>query len=286
MAPSPWVVDTTAERFEQDVIERSKTVPVVLDFWAPWCAPCRALSPLLERAAEQHAGAFVVVKANTDQISQHAAAFGVQGIPAVFALRDGEVVDGFAGLLSERDLAQWLARILPTAAERLTKEADALAQAQPAAAEEKYRQALAEAPQHAAAKIGLARVLLAQGKKDECRRIVAELESRGFLEPQAQQIKAQLHLAEGSLGGGQLDELRGQVRDQPSDLSLKLKLAEALLASRQFEEGFSHCLEVIEQDAGPRREQARALMVDAFKILGEASPLVLDYRRKLASALY
>lgn len=285
MAQSKWVQETTGESFETDVIERSKATPVVLDFWAPWCGPCRQLAPLLEKLAEEFAGQFVVVKANTDQLQQHAAAFGVQGIPAVFALKDGEVVDGFTGLLSERELRQWLTRFMPSAAELLTKEGDRLAPGDAAAAEARYREALVSAPNYVAAKIGLARVLLTQGKQDECQALLAELESRGFLEPEAQQIQAQLHLAEHAVSGGELEELRKQVRENP-DPAAKLQLAEALLGARRYEEGFELCLEVVEQDAGKLREQARAMMVDAFRVLGDASELTLTYRRKLASALY
>ncbi|MEX2026805.1 MAG: tetratricopeptide repeat protein [Pirellulaceae bacterium] len=286
MAKSQWVVETTAETFEQDVIERSKQTPVVLDFWAPWCGPCRQLGPILEKAADQHAGQFVVVKANSDEMQQHAAAFGVQGIPAVYALKDGEVVDGFVGLLAERELEQWLGRFLPSVAELLTKEADQLAASDTAGAEQKYRAALASAANYVPAKIGLARVLLSQGKQDECRGVLADLESRGFLEPEAQQLLSQLHLSEHAVSGGQLDALRAQVRERPKELALTLQLAEALLAAGQYPEGFDLCLTVVERDAGKLREQGRTMMVDAFRVLGDASDLTLTYRRKLSSALY
>ena len=108
MASSPYVVETSDERFAADVLERSKGMPVVLDFWAAWCQPCRLLAPLLEKLAEEYAGKFILVKADTDQVPQQALAFGVEGIPAVYAVREGAVIDSFTGLLTESQLREWL----------------------------------------------------------------------------------------------------------------------------------------------------------------------------------
>ena len=190
MAASEHVINTSAEQFEADVFERSKQTLVVLDFWAAWCQPCRMLSPLLERAAKEHAGRFVLVKADTDQLPQHALAFNVQGIPAVFAIRDGKVVDAFQGLLTESQLKEWLTGLLPSEAEVLAQTAAGLEANDPTTAEAKYREALAQMPSLANAKIGLARVLLAADKPDEAKKLLDELNERGFLEPDAERLQA------------------------------------------------------------------------------------------------
>jgi len=117
MAQSVHVIEATAERFEADVFERSKETLVVLDFWAAWCQPCRLLAPLLEKLADEYAGKFFLVKADTDQVPQQAIAFNVAEIPAVYALRNGEVIDSFSGLLTESQLRQWLTAIVPSEAE-------------------------------------------------------------------------------------------------------------------------------------------------------------------------
>ena len=132
---SKWVIETTDERFEQDVIERSKEVPVVVDFWAEWCAPCRMLAPMLENLVMEFAGKFVLVKANTEQMPKAAGQFRIQSIPAVYGFRDGEVRDYFIGVLPEHQLKLWLERLLPTAAEQRAAEAAKIAQIDPQTAE-------------------------------------------------------------------------------------------------------------------------------------------------------
>ena len=112
MDQSPYIIETSDESFDADVIERSKTTPVVLDFWAAWCQPCRLLAPLLEKLAVEFAGKFILVKADTDQLPKQALALGVAGIPAVYALRHGAVIDSFTGLLTEGQLREWLTAVV------------------------------------------------------------------------------------------------------------------------------------------------------------------------------
>lgn len=286
MNQSPYVIETTAERFNADVLERSKAVPVVVDFWAAWCQPCRRLAPLLEKAAEEMGGQFVLVKADVDQLPQQAAAFRVEGIPAVFAVRDGNVVDSFTGLLTESQLHDWLRGIMPSDAELLVRDAASLETSDLAAAEAKYRKAALLDSKRFEAPIGLARVLAAQGKADEASQIIARLEERGFLEPAAQKLKAELQLQASRLSEGELAALKAKVAANANDAAAKLALAEALLAAGQYDEGLQQALDVVARERGPARDKARLAMLDAFRVLGDEAELTREFRRKLASALY
>ncbi len=280
------VIETNAEQFDQDVIKQSFETPVVLDFWAAWCGPCRRLAPLLEKLAEEHAGAFRLVKADVDQLPQHAAAFRVEGIPAVYALRDGKVVDSFSGLLTEPQLKEWLASILPTEADQLLRRAADIETAAPAEAEGLFRQAIMLSPQSAEAKIGLARVLLAMGDASASRTVLEELEKRGFLEPEAEKVKAQLELGSHQVSSDKLATLEASLAATPDNVPLKWELAEALLAAGKYDEGLRLALEVVEQSSGDLREAARSRMVDTFRVLGDEHPLTATFRRQLALALY
>lgn len=276
-----WVLHATRATFDHDVMERSRETTVVVDFWAPWCAPCRALGPVLERLAEAYRGRFTLVKVNTDEVPDAAAAFQVQGIPAVFAMRHGKVVDSFTGALPEPQVRQWLDHVL------LSEElegAGALESEQPAEAERRYRAILKDFPKAAEAKIGLARTLLAQEKADEAMRLIEELEGRGFLEPEAEKIKAALQLREKS--DANLDELRQAVKERPDDAAAALALAEALAAQQQYQEALDLCLELVGKDRHGAGEQARQLMVDIFRVLPDDSELLGTYRRKLSMLLY
>lgn len=279
--PCPWVVDTTAEQFVRDVFERSSEVPVVVDFWAAWCAPCRTLGPLLEKLAEQYAGRFVLVKADTDQLQEAALQFQVQSIPAVFGVVGGEVVDFFAGALPETQIRIWLDRLLQRA--RLA-EAQRLEATDPQRAEQTYREILGQQSEDANALIGLGRLLAAQQRDEEAEAILTQLESRGFLEPEAETLKVALELRH--KGNVDLETLRQSIEADPGNLELRLQLAQALAGSGVYEEAFEICLSLVERDRHGVGERARQAMVDIFRVLPEGSELIHDYRRKLAMLLY
>jgi putative thioredoxin len=280
------VIDVTRETFEREVIEQSHERPVVVDFWAEWCAPCRTLGPVLEKLAGEFAGKFVLAKADSEALPEVAAEFGVRSIPAVFGVRDGRIVDAFVGALPESSIRAWLERLLPTPAEVLVAEAKELEPVDAAAAEARYRSALALSPTYPAARAGLARALMHQDKLDLARAEIAALEGRGFLEPEAEAAKAELALRTQAGGTGGVKASRAALAANPADPALRFKLAEALAASGANEEALELALALVEEHRKDLGEDARKLMVNVFQLLPPDSELAAEYRRKLSAALY
>jgi putative thioredoxin len=285
-ASSPWISETTTPHFEADVIRASIDRPVVVDFWAPWCGPCRQLTPVLEKLATELGGRFQLVKVNIDENPEIAEAFGVQSIPYVVALRDGRPVSEFVGVHPEEKLREWLNTLLPSKVEELIKQGRELEATDPKGALAAYREATALDPENDAIKIALARVLLKLNFDDESRKIIADLEARGYLEPEAERVKSELELRAAAAEAGPLDEARKAATAAPADLNLQLKLADALAAANRQEESLQILLDIIRKDKLGVGVEAKNTMVRIFDTLGAGSDLVGMYRRKLATALY
>ena len=280
-AADSWVITTTQEEFQAKVFQQSVERPIVVDFWAEWCAPCRALGPVLEKMAGEYAGEFILVKANTEENPQSASEFQVQGIPAVYAVVNEKVVEMFNGALPETQIRVWMDRVISIG---LLIKANQLENDSPESAEKNYRTILSKTPDEVEAQLGLARVLLGQNKFDDVRQIIDKLESRGFLEPEAEKIKANLALH--GKQGGDLQALRDQVTENPDNLSLQLTLAETLAGSKAYEEALSLSLSLVQKDKTGVGDAARKLMIDIFRVLPDNSPLVSEFRRKLSTALF
>lgn len=278
---SPWIVDATAETFAAEVLTRSQEVLVVVDFWAPWCAPCRMLGPVLEKLAKEYDGGFVLVKADTEKLPEAAVQFGVQGIPAVFAVVDGKIANAFSGALPEAELREWIDQTLVISS---FAEAVRLEELAPEAALAKYQTLAARDPRNTDVKIGLARMLLQQDRVDECQAVIAELEARGFLEPEAEKVKATLDLH--GMKDDHLADTRAAAAAKPDDYDLQFQLAESLAGAEQFEEAMEICLALIEKDRHGAGEPSHKLMLEIFRALPDDSPLVGPYRRKLSMLLY
>ncbi len=278
--------DVTADTFEAAVVGRSAEVPVVVDFWAPWCAPCLQLGPILEKLADEYGGKFVLAKVNIDQSPEVAGQFGVRSIPAVFAVKNGQVADGFVGVQSESSIRAWIDRLMPTAAELLALEAARLeASDQLDDAEARYTEALAQESELAPALIGLARVAMERGDLATARTRIEALERRGYLEPEAEKVKAELLLRDQAQGAGSVETARAALAESPDDPARKFALAEALAAAGEYSDALALCLELVERDRKGYGEQARKTMVAIFQLLPPGSDLVTDYQRQLSFAL-
>lgn len=283
---SRFVLDVDDTSFERDVLARSRTVPVVVDFWAGWCAPCRALGPLLERLAEEHAGAFVLAKVDVDANPTLAEAFAVRSIPAVKAFRDGAVVASFEGALGEGRVRSFLAPLLPTRADEIAAEAATLAAAGHLdAAEERFRAALAESPAHSGANLGLARLLAEQERTDEALAVLERIVAVGTEHAEAERLAAALR-TRASRAGFDEAELRARLAAKPDDPDARLELGLGLAACDRHEEALETLLECVRRDPKHRDEAARRAIVDLFSVLGPDDPLTQRFRAGLARVLF
>jgi putative thioredoxin len=274
-----WLADTSDETFANDVLEASQSAIVVLDFWATWCQPCTMLSPLLEKVVSEHNGSVLLVKADTDLAPKAAAEYGVQSLPAVFAILDGDPVDGFQGLMAEEDLRDWLGRLVR---HKQLLDLQGLEKTDAEAALTGYREILASDEDSPHANIGLARVLLATNDADGASEIIARLEERGFLEPEAERIKAQLSID--SIDDDAIESLRSAA--DSGDYDDQLKLAQALASSQQYDEACTIALTLIAEDRSRTGKDAHQLMLNMFTALPDDSEVTATYRRRLAMALY
>jgi len=286
MPVNPWVISVTTMTFQKEVLERSRNVPVVVDFWAPWCGPCRMLGPLLEKLAKEKNGAFVLAKVNTDECPDLAAAFGVEGIPAVFAVREGRIIDHFVGALPEGDLRTWIQGILPQQDEKLVSQADNLSEKDAQQAEKLYREALVLNPKSALARIGLAKLLIRQARLEELKTILQELSDMGVTGEDVERLRAALTFAEVAGSSDEISELQRQVQANPGDYATRLQLAKALASRNRYQEALDEALAVIQGTQGDMREDARKLMIQVFNLLGSEHPLTGEYRRRLTMALF
>lgn len=286
MADSAWVVNVTEETFEKDILERSHSVPVVIDFWAPWCGPCRALGPILEKFADDFQGQFILAKVNTDEAQQLAAAFQVQGIPAVFALRNGQLVSKFTGALPESQVRAFLEEILPNEAEKLAKQARELETSDPKAAEAAYQTALAKDARNPGALLGLARLGLARGDDAAASDFLGRTDFVDEFETEAQHLRGTIELREQARAFGSEEAVRAKLAAEPKSGRLLYELGCVLAGAGRFREALETLLAAGEADPKIAPTQVRETMVKIFQTIGVRSELADEFRPKLSRLLY
>ena len=266
--------------FSVDVEERSGQVPVVVDFWAEWCGPCKVLGPALERAVEDQGGAVELAKVDVDANQQLAMRFGVQGIPTVVAFRNGEPVSRFTGALPEQAVRQWVEQLLPSDIDRAVDQARQLAlEGDTAQAETLLRAALEAEPGHIEAGTSLASILLADSRQEEAEEVLARLSPT----PEVTQLLAVARLQAG--GTEDLATLLDRARQPDAADEVRLEAGRGLAAQGQSADALELLLSVVEEK-GETAEEARQSMLDLFNVLGADHPLTADYRKRLAAAIF
>jgi putative thioredoxin len=285
------VKDTTTQAFVKDVIEESKRQPVLVDFWAPWCGPCKQLTPVLEKAVKAAKGKVKLVKMNIDDHPAIPGQMGIQSIPAVIAFVNGQPADGFMGALPESQVTAFLERLtkdrIGGEAQDLLKAADAaLAEGDAAGAVEMYAQLLAEDNTNVPALGGLARSYVETGALDQARQTLAMVPEGKQNDAAVAAARAALELAEQAKTVGPISELEQKVAANPLDHQARFDLALALNGKGQRADALEHLITIVKRDRKWNDDGARKQLVQFFDAWGPADEATIDGRKRLSSILF
>ncbi len=289
---SPYIKDGSIETFAADVIRASAETPVIVDFWAPWCGPCKQLGPLLERAVNQAKGAVKLVKINIDENPEIAQQLHIQSIPAVYAFRNGQPADGFMGALPESQVRAFVQQLAggesgaSPAEELLAMAAEALKARDAARAAQIFAQILQEEPGHPKAVAGLAKCYLASGDIERARQTLGLVRPDGAGDEAIRAIEAELKLKEGAKQAVDAAPLRAKVAADPGDLQARYDLALALEAKGDREGALDELLEIVRRNRDWNEQMARKQLVTLFEAMGPADPRTIAARRQLSSILF
>ena len=290
-ADSDLIKETTTQNFRADVMEASRSVPVLVDFWAPWCGPCKQLTPILEKAVRQAKGKVRLVKMNIDDHPQIAGQLGIQSIPAVIAFKNGQPLDGFMGALPESQVTAFIDRVAgPTgpssANEALDAAAEAMAAKDYAGAASVFGAVLQEDPENLAALAGLVRAYVALGQLAQARGLLAGLTQEQEKDAAIASAKAALELAAQAEKLGKPSDLAKRVEADPSDHQARFDLALALNASGDRAGASDQLLEIIRRDRTWNDAAARKQLVQFFEAWGAKDPAAIKGRQRLSSLLF
>ncbi len=290
--PPDLIKDTTTDSFIADVMEASKTTPVIVDFWAPWCGPCKQLGPMLEKLVKQYGGKVKLVKINVDENQELAMQFRVQSIPAVYGFKDGRPVDGFMGALPENQLKQFIERLTGgggSPIDEALSEAEAMLQAgEKDDALALYQEVLDQDPANVKALAGIMRTHLALGQEQAARDLLAKLPEQAKNAAEIASVRATLELQDQAANSNvaEIQGLEAKVAADPKDMQARFDLAMARFGAGDKQQAIDDLLEMVRKDRKWNEEAARKQLVKFFEAFGPTDPMTLQGRRKLSAILF
>lgn len=287
MSDLPHVFDATTETFETEVLQKSLQTPVLVDFWATWCGPCKTLGPMLEKLAGEYHGAFELAKVDVDKEQQIAAAFQIRSVPTVFLVKGGQIVDGFPGAVPEGQLREFLTQhgVVPLEAVPDEEEAVEAPPLDPQAQVDVLRAAIAAEPDREELKLDLALALLQTGATAEATALIDALPANLSTDDRAVRARARLEFASALQEAPAAEVLEARIAANGDDLQARHLRGVQLLLSGQDAAALEQFLDMLRRDRTYDEGRPRKLLVDAFKVI-EDEDLVGQYRRRMASLLF
>jgi len=284
------IKDSDTNNFSTDVIDQSTNIPVVVDFWAPWCGPCKQLSPTLDKLAREYGGKIQLVKINVDENQELATQMRVQSIPMVVAFRDGQPVDGFAGALPESQLRQFFEKLTGSEGspieQALEKASMMVANGDTQNAAEIYSQILAQDPINAASHAGVAKCLIEAEGIEKAQAYLKGLDADILNKEEVKSVLAAIDLEHASTDTEETDSLRQKLDTRPDDPQLRYDLAIALYGDGCSEEAINILVELVKTHKTWNEEAARAQLLKIFEALGHSDPITIEGRRKLSVVIF
>ena len=284
------IKDSDTKNFSTDVIDQSTKIPVVVDFWAPWCGPCKQLSPTLDKLAREYGGKIQLVKINVDENQELATQMRVQSIPMVVAFKDGQPVDGFAGALPESQLRQFFEKLTGSEGspieQALEKASMMVANGDTQNAAEIYSQILAQDPINAASHAGVAKCLIEAEGIEKAQAYLKGLDADILNKEEVKSVLAAIDLEHASTDTEETDSLRQKLATSPDDPQLRYDLAIALYGDGCSEEAINILVELVKTHKTWNEEAARAQLLKIFEALGHSDPITIEGRRKLSVVIF